>query len=224
MFKVSGLGRARSAVFVMPPSYTAGFIIRKSCSNYKLHNTLNVIYLRKIASLLLFILLFIFAVSCRRYNTQQPAQVTTPTEHQRIEEVLLLVNQQLVDDDDMEIETFVEREGWQMQTTGSGLRYMIYVHGQGEKAVTGKVVTLDYTVSLLDSTVCYTSELLGFKKFRLGRGEVERGLEEGVLHMRMGDKARMILPPHLAHGLTGDGDCIPFRAIILYDVNLVGIE
>ena len=115
-------------------------------------------------------------------------------------------------------------KGWQMQTTGTGLRYMIYERGRGEKAATGKIVTLAYTVSLLDSTVCYSSEQLGHKKFRLGHNDEVRGLEEGVQLMRAGDKARMIMPPHLAHGLTGDGDCIPFRAIILYDVELIDVE
>ena len=111
-----------------------------------------------------------------------------------------------------------------MQTTGTGLRYMIYERGKGEKTATGKVVTLAYTVSLLDSTVCYSSKQLGHKKFRLGHSEEERGLEEGVLLMCIGDKARLILPSHLAHGLTGDGDCIPFRAIILYDIELIDVE
>jgi len=58
----------------------------------------------------------------------------------------------------------------------------------------------------------------------LGSGNVESGLEEGVLLMRVGDKALMLMPPHLAHGLTGDGDCIQRRAIILYDIELVSIE
>ena len=107
-----------------------------------------------------------------------------------------------------------------MKTTDSGLWYMIYHSGQGEKAVTGKIATLEYTLSLLDSTVCYS----GQKEFRLGQGGVESGLEEGVLLMRTGDKARMVMPPHLAHGLTGDGICIPRRAIILYDVELVNIK
>ena len=169
-----------------------------------------------------FLLLFILVVSCRRYNTQQSAPILN--EQQKIEEALLRVNQQLVEDDDREIETFVGRKGWQMQTTGSGLRYMIYQHGQGEKTVTGKIVTLNYTVSLLDSTVCYSSEQSGTKKFRLGHDDVERGLDEGVLLMRAGDKVRMIMPPHLAYGLTGDGDCIPYRAIILYDVELISVE
>ena len=179
---------------------------------------------KNLTGFLFFALLFVCFFSCRRYNTQQPAQDTTLTERRQMEEALLRVNRQLVEDDDREIETFAGRKGWQMRATGSGLRYMIYRRGQGENAVTGKVVTLAYTVWLLDSTVCYSSEQLGFKKFRLGYGDVERGLEEGVSLMRVGDKARMIMPPHLAHGLTGDGDCIPYRAIILYDVELLKVE
>jgi len=132
----------------------------------------------------------------------------------------LRVNQELVEEDAQEIEAYAGRNGWQMETTESGLWYMIYQNGQGEKAAKGKIATLEYTLSLMDSTICYS----GQKEFRLGRGRVEAGLEEGVLLMRVGDKARMFMPPHLAHGLLGDDFCIPWRAIILYDVELVGIR
>ena len=168
----------------------------------------------------LFILIFLFVFSCRRYNTWQPVQDTS--DERMRQEIVLRVNQQLVEEDAQEIEALAGRKGWQMKTTESGLWYMIYHSGQGEKAATGKIATLEYTLSLPDSTVCYS----GQKEFRLGRGgvDVEAGLEEGVLLMRVGDKARMFMPPHLAHGLTGDGVCIPRRAIILYDVELLGLR
>jgi len=168
--------------------------------------------------------LFFFTFSCKRsYHTQQPAQDTENVERLK-NEILLKVNQQLVDEDHEEIEAFVKGMGWEMQTTESGLWYMIYKHGQGEKAATGKIATIEYTVSLLDSVICYSSETLGTKTFKLGYGGVEAGLEEGVLMMRVGDKARMIMPPYLAHGLIGDGDCIPRRAIIIYDVKLINLK
>ncbi len=160
---------------------------------------------------------------CRHYNTQQPESDTTSAERKK-KDVLIRVNRELVDDDAKEIEAFAERNGWEMKTTESGLRYMIYRHGQGEKAVTGKLAELAYTVSLLDGTVCYSSDRSGLKTFRLGQGGVESGLEEGVLLMRMGDKARFIMLPHLAHGLSGDGDRIPPRAIIVYDVELLHLK
>ena len=170
----------------------------------------------------IYVLLFLFSCG-RSYNTQQSAQDTSEFEQLK-NEIIVNVNRQLVEEDAEEIKAYAERNNWQLKTTESGLSYMIYENGQGEKATTGKTVTLEYIVSLLDSTVCYSSEKLGQKKFRLGHSEVEVGLEEGILLMRAGDKARLFLPPHLAHGLTGDGDCIPRRTTILYDVKLIRVE
>ncbi len=173
-------------------------------------------------SLFIFLSL-LFTFSCRRYNTQQPAQDTTEVERQK-KEILLRVNQQLVEEDTEEIETYVKKHNWQMKTTKSGLWYMIYKNGNGEKAAKGKIAALEYSVSLLDSTVCYSSEQSGPKIFKLGQGGVEPGLEEGILLLRVGDKARLVMPPHLAHGLTGDGNCILQREIIIYDVELLGLK
>jgi FKBP-type peptidyl-prolyl cis-trans isomerase len=53
---------------------------------------------------------------------------------------------------------------------------------------------------------------------------VESGLEEGILLLQEGDKARFIMPPHLAHGLIGDRDKIPARATIIYDLELVSLS
>jgi FKBP-type peptidyl-prolyl cis-trans isomerase len=41
--------------------------------------------------------------------------------------------------------------------------------------------------------------------------------------MHVGDKARLILPPHLAHGLLGDENRIPARSIIVYEIELLDI-
>ena len=168
--------------------------------------------------------IFLSVLSCKRsYNTQHPAADTADIERLR-KEVLLRVNQELVEEEMTEIDAFVARNGWNMETTESGLRYMIYGSGRGEKVSTGRVVTLEYSLSLLDGTNCYSSAQFGQKSFRVGQGGVEAGLEEGILLMQAGDKARFIMPPHLAHGLVGDGDCIPRRAIILYDVELVSLR
>ncbi len=176
--------------------------------------------LRIISGYLFLVVLLTVGLSCRRYNTQQPEQDTAASERAQ-KETLMNINQQLVEKDTKTITAFVEQKGWQMHATQSGLWYMIYRNGQGDKATTGKLAELAYTVSLLDGTTCYSSDQSGTKTFRLGEGGVETGLEEGVLLMRVGDKARFIMPPHLAHGLSGDGDCIPRRAIIVYDVELL---
>ena len=170
-----------------------------------------------------FALAIIFIFGCgRKYNNPQQPN-SSNTERLR-REISMRVNKEFVEEETEIIKEFISRKKWNMKTTGTGLWYMIYEHSKGEKAATGKIATLEYTLSLLDSTVCYSSAQLGQKSFQLGYGGVESGLEEGVLLLRVGDKARMIMQPHLAHGLIGDNDCIPPRAIILYDVELISVK
>ena len=176
----------------------------------------------KIAQLLFFAITILFVTTCRRYGSTQSNETIDIEKIKR--DILLQVNRELVEEEAQEIKDFVESNNWEMQTTQSGLWFMIYGNGKGEKASPGKIVTIDYTLWLMDSTVCYMSNIHGQKKFIVGFGEVETGLQEGIQMMRAGEKARMILPPHLAHGMLGDGECIPRRAIVIYDLELVEVK
>ena len=40
--------------------------------------------------------------------------------------------------------------------------------------------------------------------FKLGVGEVIKGWDKGVVGMRVGDKRKLIVPPSMAYGATGD--------------------
>jgi len=142
----------------------------------------------------------------------------------RQNETLLNVNKYLVGKDADIIRGYAQRRGWKMTTTQTGLWYIISNEGTGKAAQSGKMAVINYRVSLLDGTICYTSDVLGPKKFKIGQGGVESGLEEGILLMHEGGKANFILPPHLGHGLMGDEKKIPPRAIILYEVELIQIS
>lgn len=101
---------------------------------------------------------------------------------------------------------------------------MIVDSGKGDLAKKGQVISLKYKLSLLDGTLCYSSDESGMKRFLIGQGGVESGLEEAVLMLKKGAKARFILPPHLAHGLVGDNGKVPARATVVYDVDVVDIK
>ena len=140
-----------------------------------------------------------------------------------IRENLLGANVYLIDAEDQEIRDFIDRHSWEMEATGSGLRYMIYHEGTGPKAEKDHIAHLHYSISLITGDLIYSSQDDGLRQFRIGQGGVESGLEEGILLLRVGDKARFILPSHLAHGVPGDGVKIPKRATIIYDIELVDI-
>ena len=86
---------------------------------------------------------------------------------------------------------------------------------------TGDIVALDYELRLLDGELVYSSKENGLKVFIVGRGGVESGLEEAVLHLHKGDEAEIIIPSHLAYGLAGDGDKIPIRSTIVYKLKVI---
>ena len=93
----------------------------------------------------------------------------------------------------------------------------------GEKAENGMEVVIRYSVGLLDGKLCYSSDSLGLKNFILGRGNVEKGLDEGILLLHAGDKAHLVLHPGLAFGLPGDDKRIPPHATLVYDVELISL-
>jgi FKBP-type peptidyl-prolyl cis-trans isomerase len=167
------------------------------------------------------LLLFIIGLFFNCSNPEQQKKNINPAE---VSESLIKVNKELVKTEDQQIEDYISRYGWDMKTTGTGLRYMIYKMGTGSKAEEGKQVKLDYTISLLTGEQCYSSETDGYKEFVVGKGNVESGLEEGILFLKKGDRAKFILPSHLAFGLVGDRNKIPAKATLVYDIELLDLK
>lgn len=151
-------------------------------------------------------------------------QTGSEIDEKQLKESLPEVNKMLIATERQEIDDFVTRYNWPVKETGTGLQYYIYEEGQGRQAEKGFQVLIDYSISLLNGDVVYTSNDQGARRFLIGRGGVETGLEEGILLMREGDRAKFIMPSHLAHGVPGDGARIPARAVIVYDVYLLKIE
>jgi len=177
--------------------------------------------IHNILRVLLIILPLIFLLSCRKQTASKKAPEMTPNEEK---EMLLRVNKFLVQKDAELIESYSKRRGWNMEVSETGLFYEIYQPAQGKKVEQGDIIDLKYELSLLDGTLCYTSDEDGNKIFRLGKSQEISGLEQGVAYMRAGDKARFIIPPHLAYGLLGDENRIPARSIIIYQVELAGVR
>ncbi len=158
--------------------------------------------------------------SCGK-NTEKKEPSAIPAGEKK--EMLLRVNKFLVKKDIELIESYSERRGWDMEVTESGLFYEIYHRTGGEPARQGARIRIAYQISLLDGTLCYSSDREGPKEFLLGKSQEISGLEQGVEMMREGEQARFIIPPHLGYGLMGDGERIPARSIIVYEVELLKI-
>lgn len=175
--------------------------------------------LRKI--LYLFLIL-ITVSSCELVDNEK--ENSSKGQNKSVNEALEKANKYLIRTESEDIENYIRRHQLEMEETGSGLRYMFIEKGNGKKAETGKTVVLDYTVKLLTGDVIYSSDINGQKIFKIGKGNVESGLEEALQFLRAGDKVKLILPAHLAYGLLGDNNKIPPRSTLIYDVEVVEIK
>ncbi len=168
------------------------------------------------------LLLALFTQSCTDSHRKQ--QQVQNIQSKGFQDKLIEANKMYVKRETDEIDQYVNHHGWQMIKTGTGLRYMITSKGNGEQAKEGQRAKLNFKISLLDGTLCYSSDSTGAKEFTIGQDHVETGLHEGIQYLHVGDKATFILPSYLAYGLVGDGNKIPSKASVLYQVELLSVH
>lgn len=109
--------------------------------------------------------------------------------------------------------------------TDSGLYYKMINKGSGAKAEAGKTVSVHYKGTLLDGKKFDSSyDRNDPIEFPLGQGHVIPGWDEGIALLEVGDKARFVIPPHLAYGAAGAGGVIPPNATLIFDVELMDVK
>lgn len=119
----------------------------------------------------------------------------------------------------------VEKNWPAAKRTGSGLRTEMLKKGVGEMPHVGDTVSVCYTGRLLDGTVFdQAQDPTKPFSFRLGRGQVIAGWDEGLQLMRVGEKRRLIVPYELAYGTRGRPPLIPRKATLIFEVELLANE
>jgi FKBP-type peptidyl-prolyl cis-trans isomerase FkpA len=111
------------------------------------------------------------------------------------------------------------------RTTASGLAIEDITIGSGKEAKTGDQVTVNYVGKLLTGDTFDSSYSRNEPfHFTLGLGQVIKGWDEGVAGMRVGGKRQLTIPPALGYGERGAGRVIPPNAVLVFTVELVGVE
>ena len=110
-------------------------------------------------------------------------------------------------------------------TTASGLVIEELVQGDGQTAAAGQRVTVHYTGWLTNGTKFDSSKDRNDPfVFGLGQGQVIRGWDEGVQGMQVGGKRKLTIQPELGYGARGAGGVIPPNAILVFEVELLGVR
>ena len=110
-------------------------------------------------------------------------------------------------------------------TTPSGLTYLISQKGTGPQLKAGDTVIMNYTGTLTNGVKFDSSydrnEPLAFK---LGVGKVIKGFDEGLLKLRVGDHAILVIPGKLAYGPKGVPNVIPPDSTLIFVIEVVDVK
>jgi len=109
--------------------------------------------------------------------------------------------------------------------SASGLVWSDERVGSGAEARPGDHVVVNYAGQLLDGTVFDSTYQRGEPlRFQVGGGGIMRGLDEGVVGMRVGGRRKLTIPPALGYGERGVPPVVPPNATLEFDVELVTVE
>ncbi|XP_059412341.1 peptidyl-prolyl cis-trans isomerase FKBP9 [Carassius carassius] len=92
-------------------------------------------------------------------------------------------------------------------------------------AKSGDFVKYHYNATLMDGTYIGSTHTFG-KTYDvvLGAGQVVIGMEQGLIGMCVGEKRKLVIPPHLGYGERGVDGEVPGSAVLVFDVELVDLE
>lgn len=141
-----------------------------------------------------------------------------------------------------ELATEIAAQKEQAKTLASGLKVLVLNEGDGEKPKIGQKALVMYAGYLTDGTLFdsnYEEIAQKYGKYDDRRAQgggympvpmdyspdsrLVAGFKEGLLSMKVGDKLRLFIPPHLGYGEQGGGP-IPPNADLVFDVEITGIQ
>jgi FKBP-type peptidyl-prolyl cis-trans isomerase FkpA len=162
-----------------------------------------------------------FLLSCQPNSPQESKTFN----EQKVKDQFVKANKLVVIKESDEMDYYQSSHKMAFVKTTSGIRYFVYKASlKGDSIKNDDVIKINYKVSLLDGTECYSSESTGPKEFIVGMENIEDGLHKAVLYLKSGDKALILIPSHLAHGLLGDSKKIPPQSPIMYDIEILSVK
>jgi FKBP-type peptidyl-prolyl cis-trans isomerase FkpA len=103
--------------------------------------------------------------------------------------------------------------------------------GTGTEATNGNRLFVNYAGWLYSETAAENKGALfdtnvnrsGAFTFTLGTGQVIRGWDQGLVGLKVGGVRRLVIPPSLAYGASGNGP-VPPNAALVFEVELLDVQ
>ena len=120
------------------------------------------------------------------------------------------------------LEEYIEKNGIETTPTKTGMYYIETVAGTGDSLIkVGDRVEISYVGTLLSTEKEFDkSDPYEPYKFTVGSSDVIAGMSEGMTYMRLGGKARLIIPSNLAYGASNSSG-LPRFSTLIFDVEVL---
>jgi len=106
----------------------------------------------------------------------------------------------------------------------SGVHYVDLVEGTGAVVPPGATVDVHYTGTLADGTKFDSSRDRGRPLTAAPLARLIPGWQAGIPGMKVGGRRKLIIPPELGYGTRGFGRVIPPNALLVFDVEVLGLK
>jgi FKBP-type peptidyl-prolyl cis-trans isomerase FkpA len=132
--------------------------------------------------------------------------------------------------EDAEIVKYLKQNKITATKTNGGAYYYFINKGKGNFPMRGVTAVVNYTGKIFPSMKAFDSNVdPKFKHempfgFVVGSGTATPGWEEIIPQIPVGSKIVMILPSQSAYGIKGGGTVIPPNTMLLYEVELTGLQ
>lgn len=131
---------------------------------------------------------------------------------------ILEYNQMLVDRTSKMMQEYVDSSLISYSETGTGLYVSELLSLNRVKPSIDTRVEVSYKVTVMQNGYSYAKKENGLVKTLS-----IKGIKEAVQLMEEGEKAQLLIPPHLAFGIRGDGNKIVPAAVLIVELQLIKI-
>lgn len=127
-------------------------------------------------------------------------------------------------DAELELASYIAENEIDVKPTASGLLFIKQRDGNGVTPLKDAKVAIHYIGMFLNGEVFDSSYDRGTPMvFQLSKNQVIKGLEEAVLMMDKGAKARIVVPYYLAYGDRRVGP-VPSYSNLVFDIELIDCQ